>query len=116
MPFFSINGTPVEIDAASVSFEKPIVLGVRRRSYNNTLRSTVRGAGKRVFSLTSIWQSLANVDAIRALFAGDVNVTIDGDIVGNVPRTCKIEETGASALHDGGTGALFNVTMRVEEV
>ena len=108
MPFLTIGGIDVEIEAPANELE-PEEIGARRRAYSGNMRTSVRKL-LRGWQVTTIMMEQAAIAALRATYANGQFVNCSGDALGATYQ-CSVREVGAPYLH---SGASFVRTLTLE--
>lgn len=110
MSAITVAGTA--LDCTDGGEGEPILIGDESRSFNGTMRNSVR-AQKRTISFVTIPTLEATWDTLRAACALRAQVTVTGPIPSNDTLTCSIR---LSAKPFAGLPGYFTITGTGEEV
>lgn len=115
MPYLIVAGITLNVENTKGSGLAPITTGGRSRSFNNTLRSTVRSEkGQWQFELSPMLLSAYNT--LKAAIALDAHVTCSGDALG-ASMTCVVTINGFTDERAANTeGFVRTVSLNVQQV
>ena len=116
MASLTIAGTAYEVLQNGATEGPPRRSGKVEEMFSGRLRSTVR-AENRVWDFALAPLTTAAYEALRGDVGMGAEVTVDGDLVGNVARTCIVDIQGADYIPtEFGLSHEFLVTVQVREV
>ena len=113
MPFLTVAGITVLVNATSAEASAPQVQGTSERMFDGTLRTSKR-ARKFVGVFTLAPMSEADYQTLLAAIPVGTFVTVGGDAL-PAPITAEVEVTRAAYVKDG-LGFMRTPTLAVTEV
>src|SRR5690348_391712 len=112
MPFLTIAGITVRV--AEASEEEPIRIGSESMAYAGNTLSDIQDE-RRVWSVTTRLLVAADAAAIRTAIANGAFVTVNGDLVENVARTCTVAIMGTSFVKVASVGYKLRLSLSIRE-
>ena len=115
MPFLRIDGIEIDVDATSVSQSEPREVGMVDPAFSGKLRTSVQKEF-RSWRCSTIPYIQGDADLILARFVNGRFCICDGDMIGfGQIRQCHVVATEKPYHHDGQTGHLMSLHLRIEE-
>jgi hypothetical protein len=115
MPFLTVAGITLRIDAESAAQLEPLEIGEEVTAFDGGLISTVRGEKQR-WQFGTIEMEESDFQTLRAAVQNGQHVAVDGDAIDGGPLTCRVKITGAPYVRGpAGVGFTRTVTLLVLE-
>lgn len=116
MAWLTIAGIDLEIVADnSAQRNAPVLVGERARTFNGTLRSSLR-ATKRSWAFLTKNMLLTDIDTLATAVADDAIVTVAGTPIGASSISAMVTITGLHYVADPPTDTLAQAALTIEEV